>query len=279
MRKLGLIGFPVAHSASPAMQRAALDYANLGDWTYELWPTPNQELPMRIAAIRADDDIAGFNITIPHKQAVVPFLDNVTTHARAIGAVNTVVKRSGLLSGDNTDWRGFLADLDWHRVATPAGSAALVLGAGGSARAIVYALLQRKMRVRVLNRDIQRAHLLALALRPHGDVAVIDAVDSPAKDSASLIVNCTSAGMEPNNHTSPWPDGAPFPANSTLYDLVYKPRVTVVMREAQAAGIRAVGGIGMLTEQGAAAFELWTGVAATSVSSVMRRAIGDISVV
>ena len=166
MRKLGLIGFPVAHSASPGMQRAALDHANLGDWTYELWPTPNQELPMRIAAIRADDAVAGFNITIPHKQAIVPFLDSVSTHARAIGAVNTVVKSAGVLSGDNTDWRGFLADLDWNRIATPAGSVALVLGAGGSARAIVYALLNRKVRVRVLNRDIKRAHVLALALRP-----------------------------------------------------------------------------------------------------------------
>ncbi len=276
MRKLGLIGFPVAHSASPDMQRAALVHANLGDWTYELWPTPNQELPMRIAAIRADDAIAGFNITIPHKQAIVPFIDSVSTHARAIGAVNTVVKRAGLLVGDNTDWRGFLADLDWHRIATTAGSIALVLGAGGSARAIVYALLQRNVRVRMLNRDIKRAHLLALALRPHGDVSVIDAVDA-VRDSAALIVNCTSAGMEPNNHTSPWPDGAPFPAHATLYDLVYKPRVTVVMRQVQAAGNRAVGGIGMLAEQGAAAFELWTGVAAASVSRVMRRAVGDIS--
>lgn len=278
MRKLGLIGFPVAHSASPGMQRAAFQQANLGDWTYELWPTPPHELPMRIAAIRADDAVAGFNVTIPHKQAVVPFLNSVSPHARAIGAVNTVVKSTATLSGDNTDWRGFLADLDWNRIATPAGSLTLVLGAGGSARAIVYALLQRNVRVRVLNRDVKRAHLLALALRPHGDVAVIDAVES-LEASPALIVNCTSAGMEPNNHTSPWPDGAPFPSHATLYDLVYKPRVTVVMRQAQAAGIRAVGGIGMLAEQGAAAFELWTGVAAASVSGVMRRAIGDISAV
>src|SRR5512137_96746 len=109
--RIGLIGYPVAHSASPRMQNAAFAAAGLSDWHYELWPTPLEDLPARIAAIRDDAAIGGGNVTIPHKQNVMPLLDTVSPHARTIGAVNTLIKRDGQLHGDNTDWLGFLADL------------------------------------------------------------------------------------------------------------------------------------------------------------------------
>jgi shikimate dehydrogenase len=198
----------------------------------------------------------------------MPLLDTVSPHARTIGAVNTLIKRDGQLHGDNTDWLGFLADLAWHEVDVSALRHALVLGAGGSARGIVYALLQRGLRVSIVNRDAARAQALAQDLAALGSVAAISAVREAAQPD--LIVNCTSAGMEPNEHTTPWPDQVAFPANAVLYDLVYKPRLTRLMQQAQAAGARPISGIGMLVEQGAAAFELWTGAPAKQASSVMR---------
>jgi shikimate dehydrogenase len=199
---------------------------------------------------------------------VMPLLDTVSPHARTIGAVNTLVKRDGQLHGDNTDWLGFLADLTWHEVDVSTLRHALVLGAGGSARGIVYALLQRGLRVSIVNRDAARAQALAQDLAALGSVTAISAVQDAAQPD--LIVNCTSAGMEPNEHSTPWPETLAFPADAVLYDLVYKPRVTRLMQQAQAAGARAIGGIGMLVEQGAAAFSLWTGLPASQVSGVMR---------
>jgi shikimate dehydrogenase len=269
--RIGLIGHPVAHSASPRMQNAA--FASVGmDWTYELWPTPLEELPARLHDVRHAPDIAGCNVTIPHKQNVMPALDQLSEHAGVLGAVNTIVKRDGALIGHNTDWLGFLADLRFHQFTPEPGARALVLGAGGSARGIVYALLHSGMRVQIVNRDAGRAAALADDLRALGDVAAIARVHDAA--APALVVNCTSAGMEPNEHTSPWPEDAPFPADAFLYDLVYKPRRTRLMQQASAAGARAVDGIGMLAEQGAAAFELWTGIPAARVAGVMRHALG-----
>lgn len=269
--RIGLIGYPVAHSASPRMQNAAFSAVGL-DWRYELWPTPLDELPVRLDALRTDDSIAGCNVTIPHKQNVMRALDALSEHARMLGAVNTIVKSDGCLTGHNTDWIGFMADLRHHGYAPAAGAQALVLGAGGSARGIVYALLRAGMRVTIVNRDGARAVALAHDLAGLGSVTA--AADVRSTEPSDLIVNCTSAGMEPNDDTTPWPIDLPFPAGAFLYDLVYKPRRTLLIRQAEAAGARAVGGIGMLAEQGAAAFELWTGIAADRVAGVMRNAIG-----
>jgi shikimate dehydrogenase len=191
------------------------------------------------------------------------------------------------LVGDNTDWIGFLNDLRWHSVdlsqAPPA--QALILGAGGSARAIVYALANCGLPVTVLNRDASRAERLVASLQPNfpkalmraGALAGATLSDAVASGSGAtcLIVNCTSAGMSPNMDTSPWLDGVPFPNGAVLYDLVYKPAETRLMRQAQAAGLRVIGGIGMLAEQGAAAFERWTSICARQVSGVMREALAQ----
>jgi shikimate dehydrogenase len=293
--RIGLIGYPVAHSASPRMQGAAFASAGL-DWQYELWNTPLEELPARMQMIRDDDAIGGANVTIPHKQNVMPFLDEISPHARAIGAVNTIVKARDVSSkvsgtshllGDNTDWIGFLNDLRWHGVdlaaSTSAPGQALVLGAGGSSRAIVYALANCGLPVTVLNRDASRAEQLVASLQPLFTntplracaltAAVLSDVTTLGSGADWLIVNCTSAGMSPNVDTSPWLEGVPFPDGAVLYDLVYKPARTQLMRHAQAAGLRVIGGIGMLAEQGAAAFERWTGIGARNVSDVMRAAL------
>ncbi len=271
--RIGLIGDPVAHSASPRMQNAAFAAMGLDGWAYELWPTPLSQLHARIDELRHNAAIGGCNVTVPHKQNVMPLIDACSADARALGAVNTIVKRDGQLWGDNTDWRGFMADLAFHNALPDATETALVLGAGGSARGIAYGLLARGCAVWVHNRNAERAAALIQDLRQFGDI-------TPAQDlalagqRAILIVNCTSAGMEPNDHTTPWPLELPFPAEVTLYDLVYKPRMTQLMRQAERAGARAIGGIGMLAEQGAAAFEHWTGIASSRVSAVMRAAIG-----
>jgi shikimate dehydrogenase len=292
--RIGLIGFPVAHSKSPLMQGAAFKQAGL-DWVYELWHTLHDEVAARVQMIREHDDIAGANVTVPHKLNVMPYLDDISPHAQAIGAVNTIVKTptpalrasssngagGTKLRGDNTDWIGFLNDVQWHGVDVTTPNHALVLGAGGSARAVVYALLHNGWDVTIVNRNPAKAMNLAGDMRKifehtqRGNDGIYFAreLNDYITGAHALVVNCTSAGMEPHDDTSPWPAELPFPQNAVLYDLVYKPRVTKLMRQAEASGARAIGGIGMLAEQGAVAFELWTGVAAASVAGVMRETI------
>ncbi len=309
MTRIGLIGFPVAHSLSPRMQNAAFSAAGL-DWQYELWPTPLDELPGRARMIREDAGVAGANVTIPHKQNIVPLLDGISAHAQAIGAVNTIIKvrpssppsppplspeESGVrLLGDNTDWIGFLNDLRWHGIDAGAGlrpassrpspATALVLGAGGSARAIVYALAICGLEVRIANRDPGRAQSLVddmqLLFPAHrfGAWPLTAGALRDASGGAGLVVNCTSAGMSPHADAMPWFDEVAFPGSAVLYDLVYKPRVTRLMRLAEAAGARAIGGIGMLAEQGAAAYACWTegltlAVTPRDASDIMRAAL------
>jgi len=268
------------------MQGAAFTAVGL-DWTYELWDTPLEHLPARMGAIRTDAAIGGANVTIPHKQNVMPYLDEISPQARAIGAVNTIVKRTGAdgvwLYGDNTDWIGFLNDLRYYRIEPVEHNTALVLGAGGSARAIVYALASAGLTIHIVNRDASRAEQLIAALQPAFPAANLrpfahtrDGLQAAVRD-ANLIVNCTSAGMSPNVDTSPWIDGVSFPPDAVLYDLVYKPPLTRLMQQAQDAGLCVYSGMGMLAEQGAVAFEHWTHVPATRVAGVMREALGGIT--
>ena len=288
--RVGLIGHPVAHSASPRMQDAAFAAVGL-DWHYELWDTPLDELPERVRMIRERDDIAGANVTIPHKQNIIPLLDDISTHARAIGAVNTIIKTGAgtestaapsrqRLVGDNTDWLGFLADLRFHDVQPEALTRALVLGAGGSARGICYALGCSGAQVHVLNRTKAHAEQLVASLSGHLPPGRIRAGPLSAQaidmlDDVELIVNCTSAGMSPNESTSPWPNEAKFPVGAILYDLVYKPRQTHLMHQASQAGLRVIGGLGMLAMQGAASFQFWTHIPDSRVADIMRKVLNE----
>ena len=266
--QLQLFGYPLGHSVSPAMQTAALAEAHLNNWTYTARPLPPAELAAAVQAMRQQGH-AGANVTVPHKQAIMPLLDGVTPVARAIGAVNTVVKQpDGALLGHNTDAAGFLADLyalDVHISGRPV----LVLGAGGSARAVVAACAGVGARIRLLARRREQAEglreLAPVALFDWNPLAVLQACDDVA-----LIVNCTPLGMSPNTEASPWLAGTPFPHGAFVYDLVYNPAETHLTRAARMEGLRAATGLGMLVEQGALAFELWTGKTAPRVT--MRRA-------
>jgi shikimate dehydrogenase len=265
--QLALLGYPLSHSVSPAMHTAALAELGLSAWTYQPWPVAPEYLAAAVARLR-EPDYAGANVTVPHKATVMPYLDGLTPVAAAIGAVNTIVKHEGRLLGHNTDAAGLLADLYTFDVKL-ARRTVLILGAGGAARAAVAACLGVGARVRVLAR--QRAQ--AEALRSLGDLEIYDW--SPlgwlaACDGVSMVLNATSVGMSPKVDASPWLLGTPFPLEAFIYDLVYNPPVTRLVREAEAAGLRATTGLGMLVEQGALALERWTGQAAPR--AVMRRA-------
>ncbi len=265
--QLVLFGFPLSHSVSPAMHNAALAELGLVGWQYEAVPVPPEGLAEAVGRLR-EAGYGGANVTVPHKQAVIDLIDGVTPVAHAIGAVNTIVKHEGRLVGHNTDAAGLLADLynfEVHVSKRPV----LVLGAGGSARAAVAALAGVGARVRVIARRPEQIESLR-------SVAALEAFEwSPlgllaACDNAALIINTTPLGMTPNTEVSPWLAGTPFPPDAFVYDLVYNPADTLLVRQARADGLRAATGLGMLVEQGALALELWTGLAAPRAT--MRRA-------
>lgn len=262
---VGLIGWPISHSVSPPMHNAA--FAALGlDWCYVPLPVSPERIGAAVAGLPALG-LAGANVTVPHKQVVMPHLDRLTDAAQAIGAVNTiVVEPDGSLLGDNTDAPGFVADLR-SRGVDPAGQRVLVLGAGGSARAVVYGLAEAgAASITVANRTLDRAASLAAALRPQIAACPLHVCSLPhglpaVAGQTDLVVNCTSLGMTPNSETSPWPADLPFGAGQVVYDLVYNPPQTRLLRQAAQGGARAIGGLGMLIWQGAIAFERWTGAA------------------
>ena len=258
--RLGLIGWPLGHSLSPRLHAAALTAAGL-QGEYCLYPVP--PLPEGSAALadRLEDlrqgRLDGLNVTIPHKQAVLSALDELSPAAHAIGAANTLFARRGRLLGHNTDALGFLADL--ARLGFT-GQNALVLGAGGSARAVGYALLGAGWQVIVTARRLEQAQALASALGSSSTALCVEPFEPAALTQPfSLIINTTPVGMFPNVAASPWPDGVPFPIGAAVYDLVYNPAETALVRSARAAGLSAATGLGMLVEQAALAFELWTG--------------------
>lgn len=261
---IGLIGWPVAHSFSPAMHNAAADALGLNS-VYVPLPVHPQNLETAVQGLPALG-FKGVNVTVPHKQTIMPFLDSIEPGADLIGAVNTVVVKrerdaSWQLEGHNTDWLGFLADLKSLSVDIN-GRDCLILGAGGSARAVVYGLAKAGIKIHLLARRAAQAEALAADFSSVADMRV-DALSSLSSlvDNleAPLIVNATPLGMSPDVESSIWPDDVPFPDDSVVYDLVYNPLETQLMRQAKAAGCQASNGLGMLIHQGALAFELWMG--------------------
>ena len=259
---IGLIGWPVSHSFSPAMHNAALAALGL-NWIYVPLPVHPANIAGALRGLPALG-FRGVNVTVPHKQAVMPFLHEISPAARAIGAVNTILvdQENGRLSGSNTDWRGFLADLAALEVELD-GRACLVLGAGGSARGIVYGLNQAQGRVVIMARRVEQARQLAADMGEESvqTIRPLEQLGEVAAElNAPLIINTTPLGMSPNFEGSPWPDEVPIPAGSFVYDLVYNPIETRLMRQAAAAGCRTSNGLGMLLRQGAASLSLWTGL-------------------
>lgn len=276
-RIVAVIGDPIAHSRSPVMHNAAFRALDL-DFAYGAFRVRPGDVGAAVAAVRALG-LAGLNVTIPHKQAVIPHLDRLSPVARLTGAVNTIVNRDGVLHGDNTDVPGLSRALDEAGLA-PRAKTAIVLGAGGSARAAVVALAKRSRTVVIAARRAEQARALLdelgpgvrarLIAVPLGDFA--DARDPAVAAhlaAADVVVNSTPVGM----HGEPF---LPFafaatPKGCLFYDLVYTERVTPFLAAARRARRRGVNGLGMLLHQGAVAFEQWT--AATAPVEVMRRAL------
>jgi len=265
---LGLTGFPLDHSLSPRIQRAALDACGLaGD--YRLYPVQAGDLrglADLLARVRSGE-LAGLNVTIPHKETVLTLLDELTPEAQCIGAVNTLYMQGDRLAGANTDAPGFLADLKRFLAANDlaplAQRRALVLGAGGAARAVVYALVNDSWGITLAARRPAQAEVLAHGLSvgdAHISTVSLDAQAlAPSLEEIRLVVNATPLGMPPQAGQSPWPAGLPLPPHAAVYDLVYQPPETTLARQARAAGLPAQTGLGMLLEQAALSFELWTG--------------------
>lgn len=294
-RLIGLMGWPVAHSFSPRMHNAAARALGL-DLVYVPLPVRPGAVAAAVRGLRALGFL-GANVTIPHKETVIAFLDEVTPAARAIGAVNTItigasaftrgeelpqttaddriarpqitipapqspISNLQPLKGDNTDWQGFLADLADRGVAV-AGRTCVILGAGGGARAVAYGLAQEGGRAEIHARRPAQAQALISSLAPHLPEGALAARPWTARaqvESGALIVNTTPVGMHPDEGESPWPEGAPFPKDGFVYDLIYNPAETRLMARAAAAGCRTANGLGMLLHQGALAFEVWTGI-------------------
>ena len=259
--RLGVVGWPVAHSRSPAIQNAALEAVGLTDWRYQLLPVPPELFAETIRALyRAG--FRGVNVTIPHKEAALATATDPSARAAAIGAANTLVfEPGGRIEADNTDAPGLISALPF----SPAGRTALVLGAGGSARAVVWALLDAgASEVRVWNRTSERAIALTAEL---GGVAV------GAAASADLLVNCTASGLDPGQDTfKTLPiDADDLHGYECVVDLVYTDTETPLVQAARARRVRVVGGRELLVRQGALSFQQFTGRAAPV--DVMRRAV------
>jgi shikimate dehydrogenase len=266
-----LLAHPAGHSVSPAMHDAAFAASDVPG-RYVAWDVSPGDLAAAVARIRGDDGLLGANVTVPHKEAVAAWLDELTPIARRLGAVNTVRKRGGALVGDNTDEPGFAAAVAELGV-TLRGASAVVLGAGGASRAVVAALVMAGAAVRVHNRTASRAEAVVALWREEGDVAAVeDDALAGAVRGAQLVVNTTSVGMVGGPPGSPLPPGL-LPRSGAVIDLVYRPRVTELLAAATAAGLPAQDGVPMLVHQGALAFEAWTGRRAPLAA--MRRAAED----
>lgn len=261
-RLAGIFGYPLAHSLSPAFQQAAFNHYGM-DARYIAWETPPDALEAEVAKLRGGDFI-GANVTIPHKRRVMDFLDEIDPLAQAIGAVNTIVKTEGKLIGRNTDAQGFLRPLREDAGFDPEGKRALLLGAGGAARAAAFALCQERVAtLAIANRTPQRAEALAAELRGNAATLSALALTDPALEDialqSDLIVNSTSVGMRHGDaeDQSPIPGGI-IPHDAVVMDMVYNPQHTPLLAAARSAGAQAIGGMPMLIYQGAAAFEMWT---------------------
>ena len=276
-RRAGIIGYPLGHSVSPAFQQAAFDHQDL-DVRFEVWETPPDSLREVVTGLRAPDAL-GASVTVPHKAAVIHFLDRLSEPARQVGAVNLIVSRDGVLEGHNTDITGFLRALREDGAFDPAGKRVLLLGSGGAARAVAHVLLDQGVAMlTIANRTPEQARQLVADL---GDGAALSVASLEPSELAvdggwHLIVNCTTLGMRHSDgeKRSPIPS-ASIPSGALVCDLVYNPPETPLLREAKRAGARTLGGLSMLIYQGAEAFQLWTGNEAplTVMFQAARRAL------
>ncbi|MBN1318018.1 MAG: shikimate dehydrogenase [Anaerolineales bacterium] len=281
---VGLLGWPVGHSLSPIMHNAAFEVLGL-NWRYVALPVHPDRVLEAVGGLVALG-FCGANVTVPHKQSVMRAMDDLEQTADLLNAVNTIVihrddERKSTTIGYNTDVQGFIRALREGGFDPAGGGGAVVLGAGGAARAVVYGLMSSGVKeVRVFNRTLENGQALVTHFRslvrpgnclqalPLDEDILVDAVRR-----ADLLVNTTTVGMTPNVNDMVWPENVPMPSNLTVFDLVYNPLETRLLKQARQTGANAVDGLGMLIWQGALAFEMWTGRPAPV--EVMRAACMD----
>ena len=259
-KNLGVMGWPIVHSLSPVLQNAALARAGL-DYVYLSLPVRPDHLSTAVAGLKALQ-FRGWNVTIPHKTTIMSLLDDVDEDARIIGAVNTVVNDSGRLSGYNTDVTGFVQALQ-HRSFLLDGCRAVLFGAGGAARAVIWGLLKSgAASVCIGVRNPDKASALETVFRPYGSIEILhwetESFQSALRE-ADLLVNTTPLGMTPHTEAMPPVNWEQVPAHALIYDIIYTPAETRFLREARLRGHVTINGEEMLAGQGAAAFEKWTG--------------------
>lgn len=263
-RVVGVMADPVAHSMSPPMHNRAFRVRGL-DMVYVPLHVKSQDLRAAVEAIRALH-LVGVNVTIPHKVAIVPHLDALSEHARLVGAVNTVVNRDGVLEGHNTDGAGFVRSLRKEAQFEPQGRRLLIIGAGGAAQAIAVQLaLEGAEELIIANRTFEKAvQLVKLVERAGGRARAIALAEltAPVVAECDAIVHTTSWGMAPHSDVPPIIPAELLHADLLVCDIVYTPKETSLLRAARERGCRVLPGLGMLVEQAALAFELWTGVEA-----------------
>ncbi len=259
----GLFGYPVAHSFSPAMHNAAFQALEL-NWIYLPLEVKPEQLGQAVDGLRAFN-MAGVNVTVPHKEAVIPYLDKLDQGAAAIGAVNVIVNYEGKLTGYNTDGAGFTRALKEETGFNPLHKKVVILGAGGAARAVAVQLtLEGAKEIVLVNRTVPRAQALAQTVERMGTPGRVLTWQEPqlaeAMSGADLVVQSTSIGMHPAvDYCPPVPQGV-FRPGQLVCDLVYNPMETKFLSAAAKAGATTVSGLGMLLYQGVLAFELWTGL-------------------
>jgi len=277
VKRVALLGSPVAHSLSPVIQNTAFRVAGL-DWCYEAIETDAEGLEPAIQRMRAEV-WPGANVTIPLKEAVMPLLDELDPSAVEVSAVNTVVNEGGHLVGHNTDSSGFMRDLRalWR---VPAQGLAVILGAGGAARAVAAGLARQGLELVLIARSPGRAGMLAEDIRrTHAaEVGVLPWIGesfAQVPDHCVLIVNATPLGTAPADQDMPWPVEVPLPPGAVVYDLVYTPKETRFRQYARQSGLQSIPGGGMLLEQGALSYERWTGRCAPrrQMRAALRRAL------
>jgi shikimate dehydrogenase len=264
MRRFAVIGHPVAHSLSPLLHGRAYELLRL-DCMYELYDILPETLPAAVRDFR-EKGFAGLNVTLPHKEAISKLVDTLTEEAKAVGAVNTILFQGEKTAGDNTDVYGFAASVEPVRKSIDERTV-LLLGAGGSARAVLYSLISRfrPAEIIVANRDEERGHELLRHFSRHtGRTRLTRGSIEPSKlgsmlDRSDLIVNCTSVGLSPDVDGCPVKEDTAFRREQVVVDLIYTPLQTRLLGLAARSGARTISGLEMFLHQGARSFELWLG--------------------
>ncbi len=262
---IGLIGHPIKHSYSPFIQNFALEQMNL-DYVYLAFDVPTENLKSAVNAVLALG-LKGLNVTLPHKEKIIKYLDEVSEEASIIGAVNTIVNDHGKLMGYNTDAYGIIETLLPFKEKI-SGTKVTVIGAGGSARAVIYTLLRhfKPEEINIINRTQQKADTLAndFSLKMRYDSFHTFELFPPDNvetlKNSKLIVNATTMGMYPDTEDTITDIEDSFNEDQIVFDLIYNPTKTKFLKAAEMQGAKVVGGLKMLISQAAKSFELWTGV-------------------